>query len=147
DYSVVKFEVGVGSRFAQLASLTFDASVLEIFSSLTSGATLCLFSRELVSSPIDLAEALRRRGVTAMVLPPSLLDRIPSDDLPSIERVIVGGEACAAETAARWSQGRSFWNAYAPTEATIYATALKCDEGARVAPPLGKPVSGMRVYN
>jgi acyl carrier protein len=58
----------------------------------------------------------------------------------------VGGEACSAATAARWSGGRRFFNVYAPTEATIYATAMQCAEGLRQSPPLGRPISNMQVY-
>jgi amino acid adenylation domain-containing protein len=147
EASTKAFDVNANSRVAQLASLSFDASVLEIFTALTTGATLCLVKREVVSSGADLAEALNRQSITTTMLPPSTLERIPAGDFRALTTIVVGGEACGPETAALWSVGRRFWNAYAPTEATIYATAKACDPGMKLTPTLGRPIANMRVYN
>jgi acyl carrier protein len=81
-----------------------------------------------------------------MAIPPSLLDLVPAGDYPALRSIVVGGEACTAEIAARWSGGRLFFNAYAPTEATIYSTLMLCPEGSRQTPPLGRPIQNMQVY-
>jgi amino acid adenylation domain-containing protein len=146
ESAVKTFGVGPGSRVVQLASLSFDASVLEIFTALLSGATLYLLGRETLLSGTDLGEFLHENAITTMAIPPSLLDMIPAGDYPSLRSIVVGGEACSAETAARWSRGRLFFNAYAPTEATIYATTMLCAEGERQSPPLGRPIQNMQVY-
>lgn len=146
ESAIKAFGVGFGSRVVQLASLSFDASVLEIFTALLSGATLYLVSRETLLSGADLGEFLRENAITTMAIPPSLLDTIPSGDYPALRSIVVGGEACSAETAARWSRGRLFFNAYAPTEATIYATTMLCAEGERQRPSLGRPIQNMQVY-
>jgi acyl-coenzyme A synthetase/AMP-(fatty) acid ligase len=136
----------VGSRVAQLASLSFDASVLEIFTALLSGAALYLVKRETLLLGSDLSEFLRENAITTMAIPPSLLDTIPSGDYPALRSIVIGGEACSAETAARWSRARLFFNAYAPTETTIYATTMLCAEGERQRPSLGRPIQNMQVY-
>jgi amino acid adenylation domain-containing protein len=146
EASIKNFGVGMGSRVVQLASLNFDASVLEIFTALLSGATLHLVSRETLLSGADLGEFLREHAITTMAIPPSLLDLIPPGGYPALRSIVIGGEACSAETAARWSQGRLFFNAYAPTEATIYATTLLCAQGGRQSPPIGRPILNMQVY-
>jgi amino acid adenylation domain-containing protein len=146
ESAIKTFGVGVGNRVVQLASLSFDASVLEIFTALLSGATLYLVGRETLFSGSDLGEFLRGNAITAMAIPPSLLDMIPAGDYPALRSIVVGGEACSAETAARWSRGRFFFNAYAPTEATIYATTMLCAEGERQRPSLGRPIQNMQVY-
>jgi len=146
ESAIKTFGVGPGSRVVQLASLSFDASVLEIFTALLSGATLYLVSRETLLSGTDLGEFLHGNAITTMAIPPSLLDMIPSNDYPALRSIVVGGEACNAETAARWSRRRLFFNAYAPTEATIYATTMLCAEGERQRPPLGRPIQNMQVY-
>ncbi|HEX8186396.1 MAG TPA: condensation domain-containing protein, partial [Blastocatellia bacterium] len=130
----------------QLASLSFDASVLEIFSALLGGAALHLVSRDIVASGTDLSLFLSGQSITAMAIPPSLLDQIPARDYPALQTIIVGGEACGADTAERWSRGRKLYNAYAPTEATIYATLMECAEGLREAPPVGRPIDNVQVY-
>jgi acyl-coenzyme A synthetase/AMP-(fatty) acid ligase/acyl carrier protein len=146
ESAVKTFGVGPGSRVVQLASLSFDASVLAIFTALLNGATLYLVGRETLLSGTDLGEFLRENAITTMAIPPSLLDMIPAGAYPSLRSIVVGGEACSAETAARWSRGRLFFNAYAPTEATIYATTMLCAEGERQRPLLGRPIQNMQVY-
>jgi amino acid adenylation domain-containing protein len=146
EASIKKFGVGLGSRVAQLASLNFDASVLEIFTALLSGATLHLADSLVLMSGAELSRFLRENGITTMAIPPSLLDLVPAGDYPALRSIVVGGEACRAETAARWSGGRLFFNAYAPTEATIYSTLKLCPEGQRQTPVLGRPIQNMQVY-
>jgi amino acid adenylation domain-containing protein len=136
--------VDEGSRVLQLASLSFDASVLEIFTALSTGAELVLTPRETLLSGEALAGELRRRRITTIAIPPSLLDKVPEEDgdLPELAAIVVGGETCSAGTAARWAPGRRFVNAYAPTEATIYVTAHEVDPAAREAPPIGRAIAG-----
>ena len=141
--------VGPGDRVLQLASLGFDASVLEIFTALSTGACLVLTRRETLLSGEALGRELRERGITAIAIPPSLLDTVDAD-LPALRTIIVGGEACSGATADRWAAGRRLVNAYAPTEATIYATyaavALCPGGGSSAAPPIGRPIAGMEAH-
>jgi amino acid adenylation domain-containing protein len=144
--SIELFGVTSRSRILQAASLSFDASVLEVFMTLLGGATLYPVSRDVVASGTDLAEMLREHAITTIAVTPSLLDLIPAGEYSALRSITVGGEACGADTAARWSRGRRLFNAYAPTEATVYATAAECAEAERRIPPLGRPISNMQVY-
>jgi amino acid adenylation domain-containing protein len=146
EASIKKFAINRGSRVAQLASLNFDASVLEIFSALLSGASLLLVDSLVLMSGPELGRLLRESGATTMAIPPSLLDLVPAGDYPALRSIVVGGEACTAEIAALWSGGRLFFNAYAPTEATIYSTLMLCAEEERRKPTLGRPIQNMQVY-
>jgi amino acid adenylation domain-containing protein len=143
--SINTFGVHENSRVIQLASMSFDSSVLEIFSALASGATLYLVEREVVAAGIDLAEFLRDEAISVMVLPPSL-EQLPPGDYPALETVIVGGEKCSAEMAARWCTGRRFFNVYAPTESTIYSTALEFSGPLDEPPGMGRPIANMQTY-
>ncbi|HEX5885279.1 MAG TPA: amino acid adenylation domain-containing protein, partial [Pyrinomonadaceae bacterium] len=138
------FRVNSNSRILQLASLSFDASVLEIFMALAGGATLYLMSR--AASGAELAQLLRDHAITTIAIPPSLLDTIPEGEYPALQSIIAGGEACSAATAARWSRGRRLFNAYAPTEATVYATGKQHVETDGRIPSLGRPISNMQIY-
>src|SRR5262249_18068783 len=146
EASLKLFEVNSSNRILQAASLSFDASVLEIFMALLGGATLYLVGREVLASGTDLAQLLRDNAITTIPIVPSLLDALPDGEYPALHTIIVGGEACSAATAARWSRGRRLFNAYAPTEATVYATTIQCAEGEDRIPPLGWPISNMQVY-
>ncbi|HVG91097.1 MAG TPA: non-ribosomal peptide synthetase, partial [Alphaproteobacteria bacterium] len=146
ETSIKKFGIHRGSRVAQLGSLNFDVSVLEIFSALLSGATLLLVDSMVSMSGPELGRFLQENRITAMAIPPSLLDLVPAGDYPALRSIVAGGEACTAEVAARWSVGRLFFNAYAPTEATIYSTLKLCPQGQRQTPPLGAPIQNMQLY-
>lgn len=140
------FEVNSDRRILQAASLSFDASVLEIFMALLGGATLYLTSHDRLASETELGQLLRDNAITTIAIAPSLLDTIPESEYPALHTIILGGEASSAPTAARWSRGRRLFNVYAPTEATVYATAMQCVEGEAHVPPLGWPISNMQIY-
>ena len=145
--SIGLMDMRPGDRSLQLATLGFDASVLEIFSALGTGACVVLTPRETLMSGEALGAALREGAITHIVLPPSLLDMVPSDmepELTCLRSILVGGEACSAATAALWAPGRRMINAYAPTEATVYATASFCS--GQGLPTLGGPIEGMSVH-
>ncbi|HEX8273414.1 MAG TPA: amino acid adenylation domain-containing protein, partial [Longimicrobiaceae bacterium] len=140
------FGAAPGGRVLQTASLSFDASVLEIFVALLSGAALHVADREAVLAPERLAALLREREIDLWVSTPALMDTLPDTDFPLLATISTGGERCSGETAARWSRGRRLVNMYGPTEITVLATTHECAPGAAEAPPIGRPVANTRVY-
>ncbi|HEV2735789.1 MAG TPA: amino acid adenylation domain-containing protein, partial [Longimicrobiaceae bacterium] len=144
--AVRTFGAEPGGAVLQTASMSFDASLLEVFVALLSGAGLHVADRETVLAPERLAALLREREIGVWVSTPALLDSLPETDFPALRTVSTGGERCPAETAARWSRGRRLVNMYGPTETTIYATAHECAPGVAEAPPIGRPVEGARAY-
>ncbi|HEX2191329.1 MAG TPA: amino acid adenylation domain-containing protein, partial [Longimicrobiaceae bacterium] len=145
-HAVEAFGAGPGCRVLQTASIGFDASLLEVFVALLSGAALHVAGRDAVLSPYRLGALLREREVDVWMSTPALLDTLPDADFPALRTVSTGGERCSAQTAARWSAGRRLLNMSGPTETTIYVTAHLCEPGAAVAPPIGRPVADARVY-
>jgi len=137
---------GAESRVSQLASLSFDASALEILAALSGGGTLVLMPREGHLSGAALGEKLLAERVTETAIVPSLLETVPAGDYPALRNLLVGGETCSAELVRRWAPGRRFSNAYAPTEATIYATLHRAAAGERAAPPVGRPIVNDRCF-
>jgi amino acid adenylation domain-containing protein len=144
--AVKTFGAEPGSGVLQTASMSFDASLLETFVALLSGAALHVADRETVLAPERLAALLREREIGVWVSTPALLDSLPDADFPALRAISTGGERCSAETAARWSRGRRLVNMYGPTETTIYTTAHECAPSVAEAPPIGRPVEGARVY-
>ena len=139
------FDVGPDSRVLQFASLSFDSSVAEIFTTLLAGATLCLAKPEELLGESALINLLREQAISVVTLPPSLLALLPTSDLPALRTLITAGEACSSELVQRWAKGRRFVNAYGPTEVTICATTAPCDDPHRV-PPIGRPIANTQVY-
>lgn len=141
-------ELGPGNRVLQFSSISFDASVAEIFYTLLSGATLCLASRETVMSTADLTRLLQDQEITTVTLPPSIWQLLESTELPALQTAVSAGEACTPEIAGRWSQGRRFGNGYGPTEASIGATfywTKNLAEGLKRV-PIGRPIANTKLY-
>ncbi|HEU0301668.1 MAG TPA: amino acid adenylation domain-containing protein, partial [Longimicrobium sp.] len=142
---VRRFGVDAGSRVLQFASLSFDASVSEVFSALSAGATLVLASREELLPGEPLLELLRRERITKATLPPSVLATLRDAELPGLRTLISAGEAVSAAVVARWAPGREFHNAYGPTENTVGVSSQLCRPDARV-PAIGRPFDNVRAY-
>jgi amino acid adenylation domain-containing protein len=137
------FGVTAGTRVLQFAAPTFDAAVSEIFVTLLNGGTLVMARREQLIGQ-DLADLLQDAEIHVVTVPPSVLATLPDVELPRLRTLVVAGEACPAELARRWSEGRSMINAYGPTEATVCATAGPLDDCGRVT--IGRPIDNVRVY-
>jgi nonribosomal peptide synthetase DhbF len=137
------FAVTPHSCVLQFAALGFDVAFLEVAMSLASRATLVLAGADERSGE-PLAALIQSQKVTHALLPPAVLASI-TKDLPSLEGLIVGGEACAPELVARWSVARRMLNAYGPTETTVCATMSPPLSG-RQRPPIGLPIWNTRVY-
>nr|WP_239989593.1 MupA/Atu3671 family FMN-dependent luciferase-like monooxygenase [Corallococcus macrosporus] len=136
--------VGPGRRVLQAAALGFDASVLEVLSTLVAGAELHLVSRESLLPGAPLREVLEARGITTVTLTPSSLSQLEPEGLPTLETVISAGEACTPALARRWKPGRRLLNGYGPTEASVCATLSTELDVER--PDIGRPVANMRAY-
>jgi non-ribosomal peptide synthetase component F len=138
-------QVNSQSRVVQFASLNFDASVWEICMALGNGATLYLGSRDALLPGADLERFLQTYSITHALLPPSALAVMPSTDLPRLQHLVVGGEACLAPLMDQWAEGRHFYNAYGPTEATVVGTIAIC-QPQMGQPPIGRPLTNTTAY-
>ncbi|MFP2934550.1 non-ribosomal peptide synthetase, partial [Pyxidicoccus sp. 3LG] len=134
-----------GHRVLQFASLSFDASVHEVMTTLLHGATLVLASREALMPGQSLVDVVRRQSIDCALLPPPVLAVQPTEGLEKVRTLLTGGEAFSAEVVTKWAPGRTFLNVYGPTECTVIATVHACEpDGQR--PPLGKGLSNTRLY-
>jgi amino acid adenylation domain-containing protein len=142
------FSLQAENRILQFASLSFDASIFEIVMGFATGATLYLERRETLLPGASLAGLLREKGITNVTLPPSALALLPVEELPDLQTIVVAGEACGAELVARWATpGRRFFNAYGPSETTVWATVAECVNSARrTKPPIGRPIDNVEAY-
>lgn len=145
-----EFGLGPGDRVVQRTSLSFDASVWEIFSTLTSGAELVLYEGE-AADVIALEQLLVGRSATVLQCVPSLLAALADwgclARASSLRLVCCGGEPLGPDLAQRVHQARpvELVNLYGPTETTIDATFARIGEGLN-AIPIGRPIAGARAY-
>ncbi|NKI43821.1 non-ribosomal peptide synthetase [Streptomyces physcomitrii] len=139
-----RLELEPASRVLQLASPSFDASVMETMMALATGATLVLPEPGPLAGEL-LGEVLRTRRVSHALIPPTALTGLEPEDLDGFTTLVVGGEACSTALAARWAPGRRMVNAYGPTEATACVT-MSAPLSGKTPPPIGTPLPGVRLY-
>ncbi|MFH8798671.1 non-ribosomal peptide synthase/polyketide synthase [Streptomyces sp. NPDC017936] len=143
-----RYDAGPGDRVLQFASPSFDASVLELCTSLLSGATLVTGEEgPLVGE--RLAQVLAERRISHTLIPPAALATVAPETagaLPHLRTLIVGAEACPAHLVERWAPGRRMINSYGPTEATVVATWTGPLAPGTGAPPIGRPAGATRVH-
>ncbi|MCY1020604.1 non-ribosomal peptide synthase/polyketide synthase [Pyxidicoccus sp. MSG2] len=137
-------DLGPGRRLLQFFSISFDASVSEVFPALLSGACLVMASREELMPGAPLLEVLEKQSITTLKLTPSVLAQLEPESLSGVQTLVSAGEACTPELVARWKPGRRFVNAYGPTETTVCAAVNTDVDPRRVT--LGRPFHNVKAY-
>ena len=140
------FGVSGHDRVLQFAPLNFDASAFEIFMALSYGATLCLENRERLRTTSGLHEVLRSKTIDVVVLPPAVLAMLDEEGLSEVGAIISAGEVCSSQIVDRWAGGRRLFNAYGPTEGSVWTTLLECEAGRYHQPPIGRPIGNAQLY-
>ncbi|MFJ1867448.1 amino acid adenylation domain-containing protein [Streptomyces sp. NPDC088097] len=144
--------VEAGSRMLAATSVNFDVSVFEIFTALTSGASV-----EIVRDVLELAERGSWSGTTVSAVPAvfsALLDQMgtgAADGLDlDVETVVFAGEALSADLVHKVRRALPdvrVVNAYGQTESFYAATyTVPPDSTETSAVPVGQPLANMRAH-
>ncbi|MFI1920288.1 amino acid adenylation domain-containing protein [Nocardia sp. NPDC020380] len=146
------FALGATDRALLKTPATFDLSVWEFWSPLTSGGSLVVTAPGDERDPDRLRALIEARGVTVLHPVPSLLGMLlTGGELPaSVRAVLAIGEALPAATAAQFldrsAAGAQLFNLYGPTEAAVSITSFAVREPHPRAVPIGAPAWNSRVY-
>jgi amino acid adenylation domain-containing protein len=139
--------LGPGQRVLQLAPVAFDASTLEIWGALLTGAALVLAPAGPLGLP-EIASLLRTSGVSVAWLTAGLfhqLVEVDADALAGVGQVLAGGDVLhpeAVRTALTARGGRPLVNGYGPTENTTFTACHVMTDPDEVATtvPIGRPI-------
>ena len=108
------------SRVLQLASFVFDVSILEILTSLISGACICLPSTSaMMLGPAHLINDMK---ITWAFLTPSVAKMIKPSDIPDLKTLALGGEPLSKVDVETWAGHLQLINGYGPSECSIAAS-------------------------
>jgi len=109
------------TRVLQYASYVFDASIIEILTTLMVGATICIPSE--YSRLNGLSEAMNQMRVTYAFLTPSVVEFLDPSELPDLKTLQLMGEGMSRDNMTTWSRtGVRLGNAYGPAECSVAAT-------------------------
>ncbi|KAJ9404992.1 hypothetical protein DTO045G8_7318 [Paecilomyces variotii] len=139
------FHMNSMSRVFQFASYTFDASIMEILSTLVSGGCICVPSDD--DRLNDIAGAIRRLNADWAFMTPAVGNTINPEEVPTLKTLLSGGEAMPAEFIEKWAKSTCLINAYGPTECTVLCIGdTKVDSGGDIVNrdprTIGRAVSG-----
>ncbi|MFG3454618.1 amino acid adenylation domain-containing protein [Stutzerimonas stutzeri] len=151
-----RYGIDATDRVLQFAPFNFDASIEEVFVSLSAGATLVLRTDALLQSMTAFVDGLEQLAVTVVDLPTAFWNewvvalrsgqvRIPA----TLTTVIIGGEAVYPEQLLAWQRvapmGIRLINTYGPTETTVVACTSELQDFDPHAGqlPIGHPLAGV----
>ncbi|GAA0495301.1 hypothetical protein GCM10010361_70880 [Streptomyces olivaceiscleroticus] len=149
---------GPGIRTAQFASLSFDVSLQEILSALTSGRTLVIVPSDVRTDPPRLVRWLERHRVNELFAPNLLIDALAGAaneldaDLPDLSDIVQAGEALTVSRQVRRFSGRvpsrRLHNNYGSTEAQVVTAYTLAGDAADwpASVPIGRLLPNLRAY-
>lgn len=140
-----QFGIVAGDRIAMLAPLHVEGVLFEILAALTSGASLHIPTAEQRRPGPALEEFLRTERISVLVATPSRLREMDPAGFPALRVAISAGEDLPADVARRWANGRSLFNSYGVTEATIATTCVRIEPDVRTV-PIGRAIEHNGVH-
>lgn len=142
-----EYEVTTADRATQVAGLSFDASVWEVWPYLTAGSSIHIIADATRNSPRDLLECLVTEGITLSFLPTALAEMVLEVPMPErlrLRALLTGGDKL--HRTPHHALPFRLVNHYGPTENTVVATFAAVEPGADATPAIGRPIGNVRVY-
>ncbi len=138
-------EVGLGhaSRYASYASFGFDACMMDIHASLSSGATLYIIPDEMRKDLAEIDRYFISNGITHGFMT-TQMGRMFMEitKCRSLKAFMAGGEKLVPLDAPDWLD---FYNIYGPTECTVNVTTFKVKDDSPLL-PIGIPNTNVKLY-
>jgi amino acid adenylation domain-containing protein len=146
--------------FLQLATLSFDASTLEIWGSLLNGGKLVIFPAHKPSLD-ELARFIEEQRITTLWLTAGLFHQMVEsypESLCHVRQLLAGGDVLSVahvrQMLDRLQPGHTLINGYGPTENTTFTccypmhstAALACAGSQSSTVPIGRPIANTQVY-
>ncbi|MFD5468072.1 amino acid adenylation domain-containing protein [Kitasatospora sp. NPDC127059] len=134
------------SGVAAASSVCFDMSVMEIFNALCRGGAVVL-----VESAVHLPESRYADRITHLNVVPSVMNGLLDAGAlpPGLRSVVFGGEALRrklVDRTYRETGATRVFNAYGPTEGTVFCSFGPVPEDSTEEPTLGPPTEGARLH-
>ncbi len=139
------FKIDRSEKIMQFASISFDASVEQIWLALSTGARLVLVEEQLIPNIPEFVAYMEEKGITHLHATPSFLDRLEGP-VASLKRIIAGGEECKPSLINKFVQKVPVYNEYGPTETTITATMATFRNEVAEPVSIGKPLANYSAF-
>ncbi|AJX20475.1 non-ribosomal peptide synthetase [Burkholderia pseudomallei] len=147
-------ELDASDRVLQFSNIAFDASVEEIFATLSCGATLVLRTDRWLADAETFWALCGAQRISIVDLPAQFFGQLALSGRRAVPTgvrcVVIGGEAVGASALDAWfaEEGRRprLFNTYGPTETTVSVTVHEVLGRHDDANVIGRPIANTRVY-
>ena len=140
-------------RTGQISNVSFDAFSFEMWSTLAHGAEVVVLPPVPELLAADFQREMRRRRITAMLVPTMVLNHVVREDrdaFASLRVLQVGGDVVRPSACRELLAGQfrgELYNLYGPAEVTTACTVQRVTaaEAALDSVPIGRPLAGASV--
>ena len=137
------YSIDFDSKVAAYASFGFDASMMDIYGALANGAQLHIIPEEIRLDFIGLQRYFEENGISHSFMTTQVGRQFALEmDCKSLKYLSVGGEKLVPLDPPK---GYKFFNAYGPTECTIFTTVFEVDKYYSNI-PIGKALDNIKLY-
>ena len=128
---------GINTKFLNQAPFSFDLSVMDLYTSLYCGGTLCMMGKNIQKDLSAITPFIKDNEINAMVVTPSFVNmclvdkRFSAENIPSLESFFFCGETLSNKTArklVRRFPSAVIQNTYGPTESTVAVSDVRINE-------------------
>lgn len=144
-----KVNIKKGDNVASITTVCFDIFGLEIWVTLSYGATMVLANEVECVNGNELSRLCEKSNVSIIQTTPTKLKLLLNDNnsffMKNIKKVILGGEKIGQEFIDKLKEitKAEIYDGYGPSETTIYSTIKKLDSSKVNA---GKPIDNTYIY-
>ncbi|MCG1040810.1 MULTISPECIES: non-ribosomal peptide synthetase [Burkholderiaceae] len=150
---VRRLDLTAQDRMLQCSSLSFDASLGEMFVTLTQGATLVLRTDAWLAGAQSFWALCQANRVSVTDLPTQFWTQLIQEKTPlpnSVRVVMISGDALSATARDAWfardGHRPRLLNVYGPTETTVTATVHEVTDHESSWRTIGRPIDNTRLY-
>ena len=137
------YQVDHSSKIAAYASFGFDASMMDIYGAIANGAELHIIPEEIRLDFIALQRYFEENGVTHSFMTTQVGRQFAMEmSCESLQYLSIGGEKLVPMEPPK---DYRFFNAYGPTECTIFTTVFEVDKYYPNI-PIGKALDNFKLY-
>ena len=157
QWAVDCFGIVSEDRVLGTAPFHFDMSTFDIYTALKAGATLCIAPERTLLFPGKLLDLMEQeavtiwKGVSSLLMYLSSTGSIKPERIPSLDRVLFGGEVLPTRHLMNWMKvfpSKRFYNVYGPTEATgvsVYYPVERAPASVDETVPIGRACANTEV--
>lgn len=128
---------GPETRALHFASLGFDASIAEIFTTLSYGGCICIPDED--QRLTNITEVINRHNANWAFFTPSVISLIKPHEVPCLTTLVLGGEAVKSDNIKVWADKTKLINGYGPTEVCVFCVSMPLQQQSR-ADTIGKAI-------